>query len=777
MKRWYYNILLFVAFIIFYTPISAQIILEHDSYVDLEGVEPFKIDTSLFRLFGDEFSNLYDDINRYNTTPISTQRYGLSREVYNHLLGDETSAKQSFITPLEGGSISLFSSTSNYRGGLCSNFYKSLGGGWELATSLYFRSGRDPNVEGVFQHTLSPKATLSLDLGDNHYLIFSLCTPYQMRGLKSSATSECYELTNNKLYNPSWGLYHGEVRNSRVLRNLYPSLDIRYQRAISNSTTAALELHGQYSLRKISRLGWYDGYNPSPNYYSKLPSYYEGTSSYSTMLEVWEQNNLDYTQIAWDNLEEINRSSTNGESHYVVENSVERGCDIDINLLFNTTFFHKLDLEYGLVHKITNHREYKELSDLLGGDYLLDIDQYAGDFIQVGNELQNNLREPNRVIKEGDRFGYDFSLCGSSTCGVVDIKYNSARFDYSLYTSFGEESFYRHGYYEKERFSGSGSYGDSPTITLPIYRFEPSIGYALAKKHYLKISALIDSQAPDYSDLFVVDDYSNKIIDSPKSQRLNSTTISYSFSTPSIKLLARGYIISQKDMCEVWSGYDDLSSTYCNIVISNLDSRSLGLETSVEYSALRNLTLNSTFSVGSYRYTSSPEVKLYDDTDLSVVSSSLSSSLKGYIVGNSPQLIASFGGRYYLRGVSLSATLYYYAQRYISPSIIRRTDRIINSATSSEMLSSLLDQERLPDIFSLNISFSKRFTINGDKRLLLVAQLQNLLCEKEVIYSAREANRILKNSVDGLTYNYSPQSSTYNYSVGREFNISLKYNF
>lgn len=46
----------------------------------------------------------------------------------------------------------------------------------------------------------------------------------------------------------------------------------------------------------------------------------------------------------------------------------------------------------------------------MGRSYFVDRDYYLIDDGVYGNKLQNDLRHPDRIIREGDRFGYDYDL-------------------------------------------------------------------------------------------------------------------------------------------------------------------------------------------------------------------------------------------------------------------------------------------------------------------------------------------------------------------------------
>lgn len=756
---------------------GGELFIDHDTYVDLKSDITFEVDNSFYEVNLLHDSDIYEDINRYRYSPITTKRRGV--EWWQRIRTEDNNTQFTDISqPITSQSIRLFSSTSQYRVGAVAEWSRLSENGWSVAANLYGRTGRDINIEGVFRNDISPTLTLIKRFDTDHLLSLTLTSPYQMRGLRSSATQECFDLTHSNLYNPSWGYYHGQIRNSRVVRNLLPSIRSEYQIGISASTLLRAKAEVNYGTRKLSRLGWYDSYNPSPNYYSKLPSYYEGSSAYESVVDVWQQNNSDYTQIAWDKLEITNTHSSDGESHYVVEDMVERLFDVNGEVMLSTNITNGLKVVYGACVKMYNRRNYKEMRDLLGGDYLVDTDQYAGDNVQVGNEMQNNLRDPNRKITPGDRFSYDYSYMRRAIEAKAKIDYRTQRLNLQLGVTLGEETIYRVGHYEKERFPSAASYGESQRVTLPTYNVCVAASYAIAPRQTVAVRATLDATAPLSRYMFVSPTNNNTLINNPTTEKIASATISYRYTSPYVTLLAQGYIISAYDMGQVWQGYDDMSSTYCNIVISSIATQSVGCEMCGEFNVGRNLKITSTFAVGGYTYSSSPLVTLYDDVDMSLVSQSQASTLKGYIVGNAPQITVTSGVTYFgPKGLILDLDLAYYAKRYVSPSIVRRTNRIISSATSVEGLEQMLYQEQLPDLVSGSISITKSFTLGDNNRITLIAKVDNILGDKDIISSAREGNRVVGTYSNDVTYGYTPQSSTYQYAAGRSLYLSLKYQF
>ena len=87
----------------------------------------------------------------------------------------------------------------------------------------------------------------------------------------------------------------------------------------------------------------------------------------------------------------------------------------------NTKFDH-LKMTAGLEAKFSEGIHYKTIDDLLGGIQWIDVDAFAERDIkdlavnigmtqdEIGKVMQNDLADPDRKVKEGDRFGYDYRM-------------------------------------------------------------------------------------------------------------------------------------------------------------------------------------------------------------------------------------------------------------------------------------------------------------------------------------------------------------------------------
>lgn len=772
-----FRALLYIVQLLSALPLAAQ---EYNDISVYEGeqVEILRgLDTTLFHQYLPK-EDPYAEATKYYRPQLSQRRRGLdwwiSDDVVAPLLPINTPLEQR----KEQGRVRLYGSTEGYNVGLSANYATTSERGWSSYLDLDARTGRDVNIEGVFRQELRSAAGVSRSFSQNHHLSISLEAPILMRGLRSDTSQEAITLTGNNLYNPSWGLYNGEVRNSRVSKSSIPELHTLYQRPLGEATTLVADLRAEYGRRSVSRLGWYDGYNPTPDYYRKLPSYVEAGDTHDTIEQMWRENDTSYTQIGWDRLVAQNLLSSDGEAHYVVEDQVTCVAEAEAKLLFTSDVGDSVHIIYGLQGALSSNRSFKEMVDLLGGDYLIDHDLYIGDYANLNIDMQNDLRNPDREILVGDRFGYDYTLRTSDVAVVLGVEYRHRSFNLALRGEFGERLTQRVGHYEKERFSGSLSYGASSQVAMASNRVDLRLGYSPSGSHHFTIKGLYHQLPVDGRDLFIQVQCANRVIDNPTSRSLVSMSLGYRLEAGDFSLDLEGYLLYSSNETQVWSYYDDLSYTYSNVVVSGLGTRSLGVDLVADWKISRKLRWEVAMAMGDYTYDTNPCVTLYDDQNMSLTSTSNASAVVGCKVGNAPQLLATSSLTYFVDyGLILSFDCSYGGGRYVAPSFVRRTDRVIYYADSAEMVDEIVSQESLPGVFDLTASVVKTFWLRGGDRLSLNLRINNLLGDRGRVEYGRESNRILTTSGGSDVGARYVEASSYLYGSPRTLYLSCSYSF
>ncbi len=727
-------------------------------------------------------SDPYGEAVKYYTTPVDVRRRGLDWWLLRDLNNRFIPSLSEYEASESGGRVRLSTATQRYRYGVMTRLGGEIPSGWSLWGELDYRAGRDIAVEGLFSSDVRSKIKLGREFkrvdAREHYLSISAEVPFLMRSLQSSATQESFDLMGDNLYNPSWGFYDGEVRSARVSRYRVTDVSAEYHRPLGRATSLSIVLDGDVGRRSVSSLGWYDAYNPTPDYYRKMPSYLATGELRSDVESLWRDDDERYTQIAWDELVTMNRASIDGEARYIIEDRVTQQRNGEVMLLLESDVADGVTLRYGVAGRVEADRLYKEVNDLLGADYHLDIDQYIGDYSSLGNDMQNDLRNPNRHVTQGERFGYDYTRHRQDMEGVIGLSYRGGEFNAALNCRIGDARQWREGHYEKERFAGSGSYGDSNIVINSTSSFDLKCGYIFAGQHHLTIHGALCRMPQDHADLFIEEQSSNRLVDNISPRNMSLLSLGYALRSRSLRLNIEGYYQQLTNQNDVWSGYDDLSYTYTDIVVSGISIRSLGVEACATYDVSRRVQLALALSLGDYTYDSAPLVQLYESDDMELLSDSYSIATEGCKVGNAPQVVVSGGADIYLSyGFSLSIDASYAAGRYIAPSFARRTERILRGASSAELVDEIVEQRSLGSVFDITLSALRSFKLTGGNTLSIYARVENLLGDRDRIDYGRESSRILRGSEFSTTASYYRQADRYVYCSARSFYLSLSYSF
>ncbi len=748
----------------------------------------------------------YDDATAYYTLPVTQRRRALDWWVANDLIGKSSSVSEAFEGQLyderdRQRRVRVYGSSTRYLFGLSGDYFRDFKENM-FDVSVYANVGNDLTIDGLSRRDFNIELKMSRDMNaSGSTLTVTLELPFLHRALQSSSSAEAFALTKNNLYNPAWGVDNGEVRSSRISRYMVPELKVDYLLPLNfgkskifngdkiyngnkvsngNKTLLNVSFDASWGVRGVTRLGWYEGENPTPDYYRNLPSYADTPAQNSAMAGLWSDNDLETTQISWSRLRQVNSQSLDGVSDYYVENQVERKFETSLSALFTTNMqSERVSLVYGVEVETMSNRLYKKMEDLLGGEFYLDFDSYVGDESYTGTTLQNNLQEPNREVLEGDRFGYDYSRNAYSLRGVLGAKYNNGAFQCSVIGAFGEESVWRVGHYEKERFAGDLSLGKSQRVAMTDSRLNVALSYKFAEKNRGRVYAngALRLAPMESRDLFLQEQNANRVVVEPKPQQIANVDMGYATTLGNgdkfdkfgkVYISAAVFYTSVRNQTQTWQIYDDLTYTFCDVVMSGIATDSYGVEFAAKWPFSRKLTLDMTLAAGRYRYASAPIVELYNNENMNYMTMTTATAVEGCVIGNAPQIVSTATLTWQVNyGFNIYVNCAYAGSRYAAPSIFRRTERVIASDISPETRAEIVSQENLGSVFDLSLNIYKSFLIRGH-RLAFTARASNLLGDKNRINYGREANRVISSLA---------QQSTYSYSVGRNYYISCAYNF
>ena len=674
--------------------------------------------------------------------------------------------------PLQPFLASVRLTDRNYLAGAKVAASAHLGRGWRASLALDARTGRDMHVEGVFTNALTVGLRLFRRFGGEHALSLVCIVPPSVRGTRLSSSEEAFTLTGDRLYNPAWGYQDGRVRNSRVRRETLPLLVADYAVPLSEAASLSLRLGAEAGVARYSMLDWYDARTPMPDNYRYLPSY---TDDLETE-RAWLTRDPRYTQIDWDELIRRNRMQ-GGHAVYALDDRVERPVRLCLDAAFSVRTDSRLTLRCGVSLRSDRTRFYRQMRDLLGAGYVTDIDRYLVDDDTYSNLLQNDLRHPDRTIREGDRFGYDYALTLRGAALRLQADYRSDRFRADLSVVLGSDAVSRRGYYEKELFPGGQSYGPSRVMRFTPYTLKVAAGWAFTPRRYIEIAAAAAARTPRAGDLFFQPLYNNRTVDNPVPERIYAAELNCRLTGPVVDFQAAFFAAMTLDGIETRTYYDDMASVYCDMAVTGVGRMSCGAEAAADIRLSYCWLLSLAASAGCYEYIRDPRVTVLSDVDNSAVDVQAVSRMGGCETGGAPQLtalaeIAWFGPK----GWGCRASAGYAGRRYVEPMPLRRTDRIAGQGgITREFFDAFTRQERLPDAFTLDAALFKSFRFERS-RLTASLMLRNLTGEADTVYGGYESLRVRRIRPGDDTL-YAPHASRCTYAWPRSFYLTISYRF
>lgn len=658
--------------------------------------------------------------------------------------------------------------------------------GWSLAMSVSRRWGDGGYVNGVFYDAWGYFLALEKKFNEHHSLAFTAVGTPTERGVPNGSTQEVYDLVGSNFYNSNIGYQNGEKwRNARVRDNHEPIMLLNHYWDFNEDTKLTTSVGYRFGYNGYSAMNWYDAPDPRPDYYRNLPSYYENegkTDQANEVREMWRSDpNTRY--INWDRLYNVNyhneEAYTDPEgnilaqgkrSKYIIEDRRNDQKQINASMVFNTKLSDVFKLDAGINYRNNTTANFNKIKDLLGGDYWVDIDQFAErDFAYDNDIIQNDLRNPNRIVKKGDTYShnYDANIQEYKLWAIATA--NLLKVDAYAGIEVGGTSFYRTGNYQKGLFPDN-SYGDSEKKNFTEYAGKIGGTYKISGRHYITANAAFLENAPQFKNSFISPRTRNTLVRDLKTEKIASADINYLIRTPFAKGRVTAYYTRLMDQTDIMSFYDDYYRSFGNYVMTNIDKEHMGVELGVEFKLTPTLTAEAMFGYGEYKYISNPNyVQTVDNTEEILEEAKV--YWKDFKVEGTPMSVGSLGitynsPKYWFIGVKGN----YFGDSYISMNPVLRTDR-----AREQLDPKYIEQERFGSGFTLDAFAGLSYRINYKYFLGINISASNILDRKDMKSGGYEQLRVnIDRDKNELRR---PFDKRYFYMFGRNFFFNINFRF
>ncbi len=619
--------------------------------------------------------------------------------------------------------------------------------GWALTASVGGRYSHEGNIDGTFYNNVSLAFSAEKQWqGGKHSLsMVAFVSPVQ-RGQQGSSYREVYELTGNYLYNPNWGYQNGKKRNAKVVTAFDPTAIISHIWKINDNMTLTTGVGAHYQRYGNTALNWYNGPDPRPDYYRYLPSYFESESIKDMYRGLWSSGNTSFTQLNWDNMYLANANNLragNGAAIYMVEERRSDLLETTFNSTLNARFSRHLNLTAGVGARFTQSRQFKTVDDLMGAQYVLDIDKFSEqDFSGDHDKIQNDLNRPDRKVYEGGIFGYNFNLNIYSVNAWVVNQYTSRHWDYYYGMKLTHTNFQRDGKMKNGRYPDD-SYGKGANHTFTDIMLKGGLTYKFNGRHMLTANVSYGSEAPLPYDAYVSPRITDRTISEIKSGRVFSADLNYIFSLPRFAGRIGVFQTNFYDQMERSSYYDGIEGTFINHVIYGVNRIHRGFEVGATYKLDDHWSFDLAGTVGEYYYSNNPNGIKHSENGKLVEQEKV--YMKNVYVGGVPQIAGTFGVRYFIDYWFLGANVNWFARNYIEAAPLRRVASTYEEVTPYndlyEAYKKLTTQERFPSAYTIDLSVGKIFYLRNRQSINFNLSVNNLLNKKDICTGGYEQGR------------------------------------
>jgi hypothetical protein len=343
------------------------------------------------------------------------------------------------------------------------------------------------------------------------------------------------------------------------------------------------------------------------------------------------------------------------------------------------------------------------------------------------------------------------------------------------YVSYAREGLYRNGLF------ADNSYGKSKSQNFLTWSSKAGVTYKINGKSYLFVNGIYQQEDPGINNTFLSPHTRNQTIENPCLQTTQSIEMGYLMKAPKLNIRIVGYATDIQNATSIQRFYNDDPDfqSFVNFVMQRVNMRFIGSELAIEYVLNPSLSISAVAAIGQAFYTNRPSVTVYADNDTNTTPGSKEVYIKNYYLGVGPQSaystgIAYNGAKHWYGKINFN----YLDRNYIAVNPARRTIDAAELVDKNDMLyNKIFDQEKLPAIFSIDLSVGKSFRLNKISKkipygLMLYVNLgiSNLLNNTNQKSGGYEQLRY-----DFTNNNPDKFPSKYFYGYGRTFYLSLSF--
>ena len=648
---------------------------------------------------------------------------------------------------------------------------------------LAFRGASEGYISGTQLETYSGYLGVSKKWSQKMITSLTAFIANNKRAVSTAATREYYQLAGSNFYNPNWGMYNGVKRSNNIRSDNVPAIILSNEFKPSDKTAVTFSASYQMGSRYAERLDWYDARNPNPNYYQNAPSFL--TNPVDSLALVGKlQANPSLMQMDWNSLYLTNFFSTDSVptknrsgkwSRYIMYRDMQDVSILTANGLVRHQLNDKIGLYGGLMAQINNTHFYRKITDLLGGDFFVNVNLFSADANPGDpNAIHNDVNNPYQIVGVGDKYGsnYKAKATNITTWGQAILTLN--KIDAFVAVRAEQTGYQREGLYKNGAYANN-SFGNSESASFTNISAKGGVTYKLNGKNYFSLNALRMSTTPTFEQVFALPSVSNKRANGVESMITNSAEFTYNHRGARTKGYISGFFTQTSKETDFNYMFSEINESFGKIVIRDISRQYIGIEVAAEQKiGTTGFTALALASIGHYTNTNRPLYSFYNqNTDF--VAPEKTVYWKDMYVSNGPQIAGLTKLSYFSKQFwSASISLNYWGKNFADMSVERRTAEAVSGVSDPNLYARILKQEALPSNMTVDVFFRKSFMLNKYIKTLkrrmyfdVNVQMSNILNNTNVITTGFEQQRY-----DVASQNPNRFPTRYFFMMGRTYSVS-----
>lgn len=503
-------------------------------------------------------------------------------------------------------------------------------GKMSTGTAVYFVGSRtwgDGYIPATWVDAWSYYLSVSQDIGKKHKLSFTGIGAPQQHGQRYSWLSKDDIDKYGANYNKDWGYRFGEQINQRVNYYHKPQFALNWYYDINEDLFLATSAY-------IST-GNGGGSGPLGRYANYTPT---GQIDWNEVVG-WNSSNMGIdTTIVQD-------GDTLSQSESILRNSVNNHFWYGILSTLKAELSDNLNLMVGIDGRSYKGEHYREVRDLMGGDYYYEKYKYAVD----------GVAGRNQIMKVGDKIAYDNDGLVQYGGVFAQLEYASGPFAVFIAGTVSNTWYKRVDRYNYVTDT------ESDVQTQIGYNFKAGANYNINEKHNIFANAGYYSKAPDFNFLFP--NYTNDLsTDEFVNEKVIGFELGYGFNSRYFHANVNGYYTMWQDKSLLSrayaSGGQDVRS-----FITGLDATHMGIELEAMAHVTDVFDIGLLASIGDWEWTNDVQAIVTDDQTFQQDTTNVYS--EGLKVGGAPQTQLGLKLQYNpFQRINLGTEIIYYDNFY-----------------------------------------------------------------------------------------------------------------